>query len=332
MSLKMWGVVATLALLSSGCAATVPVAPPAASATESDLTLYAISDADLASLSDEQFAALSDQQIAALTQTQVAMLSESRRAAMTPSQRVALLLAHFSALTLPQVKALPPALFAALTPEQLRTLMPVHAQALTAEQLAALSPEQAAAAAAAAAAPDDAEGPSKALPPAPSGLAPAIYVVTINGLIDPFQRAGTQNFTAGQFGFTPSLRQPPVVVPRNPGIQFVPPPVFSKPLPGATPKPAAVDCEVRYVATQVSAQSIPTPLPSLSETVANPLLAPTSGPSPTAGPVLTTIATPPPAPTGTVTPPKIDDAPTAPRATLPPGAEPKDVAKKTYCN
>jgi hypothetical protein len=264
----VWSAVASLVLLTTGCAATVPVAPPAPSTAEPAVTLYAISDAELASLSDAQFGALSDQQIAALTQTQVASLSESRRAAMTPSQRVALLLAQFSALTIPQVKALPPALFAALTPEQLRTLMPVHAQALTAAQLAALSPEQAAAAAAAAAAPDDAEGPSKALPPTPAGLPAGKYVNSLDQLIFVVNERG-QTFSTGQFGYVSNVNAPPVVVPRSPGLKFTPPPVFSAPQPGATAKPTnIVDCEVRYVAMQNA---------PVAPTAPGPTTAPTTG-------------------------------------------------------
>jgi hypothetical protein len=253
MSLKVLSSVAIAALLATGCAGTMPVAPsaPAATATEPAPApvLQAISDADLAALTDAQFAALSDLQVAALSQAQVASLSEARLAAMTPSQRVSILLTQFSALTIPQVKALPPALFAAMTPEQIRTLMPVHAQAMTPEQLAALSPEQAAAAAQAIAAPDDAEGPSKSLPPAPKGLTPGLYVNVIDGLINLSNKGGTQTFSTGQFGFTPSFSQPPVVVPVNPGIKFTPPPVFTAPTPAGganAAKTNSPDCEVRY--------------------------------------------------------------------------------------
>lgn len=95
-------------------------------------------------------------------------------------------------------------------------------------------------------------------PPAPrSGptLPPGLYVQVIDGLINLSNAAGTQNFSAGQFGFTPSINQPPVVVPKNPGLQFTPPPAFnqSAAAPGANgPSGAAsgaasgaVDCMVR---------------------------------------------------------------------------------------
>jgi hypothetical protein len=82
------------------------------------------------------------------------------------------------------------------------------------------------------------------------GLAPGLYVQVLDGLIHVTNPAGTQNFAAGQFGFTPNFRQPPVLLPVNPGMQFTPPPVFS-----ASPsssgsaaggsKPAAIDCVVR---------------------------------------------------------------------------------------
>jgi len=61
---------------------------------------------------------------------------------------------------------------------------------------------------------------------------------------------GSQNFTAGQFGFTPGFNQPPVILPNNPGLQFTPPPSFSNTggsqngTVGA--KAGNVDCIVRF--------------------------------------------------------------------------------------
>jgi hypothetical protein len=79
--------------------------------------------------------------------------------------------------------------------------------------------------------------------------APGLYVQVIDGLIHVANSAGTQNFAAGQFGYTASITHPPVVVPANPGMQFTPPPVFSQSTgPSATTGPAksnSVDCEVR---------------------------------------------------------------------------------------
>jgi hypothetical protein len=85
--------------------------------------------------------------------------------------------------------------------------------------------------------------------PNPNVRAPGLYVQVIDGLVHVTNPAGTQNFSAGQFGFTPSLNHPPVVVPTNPGIQFTPPPVFSAMTgPSSTTGPkgsTTVDCEVR---------------------------------------------------------------------------------------
>ncbi|MFA9217341.1 MAG: FecR domain-containing protein [Sphingomonadaceae bacterium] len=93
-----------------------------------------------------------------------------------------------------------------------------------------------------------AQGPSPA--PVPGTLPPGLYVQVIDGLINVSNRGGTQNFAAGQFGFTPTPLQPPVVVPKNPGLQFTPPPAFSAPPPvagagSASSKSNTVDCEVR---------------------------------------------------------------------------------------
>jgi hypothetical protein len=87
-------------------------------------------------------------------------------------------------------------------------------------------------------------------PPGPGagGLAPGLYVHVIDGIINLSNKGGTQNFSAGQFGFTASLVQPPVIVPTNPGIKFTPPPAFSAPPSsnsGSGTKPKTVDCEVR---------------------------------------------------------------------------------------
>lgn len=85
--------------------------------------------------------------------------------------------------------------------------------------------------------------------PSTPGLAPGLYVSVIDGAISLSNKGGSQGFTAGQFGFTASVTQPPVVVPANPGLQFTLPPVFSLPTPtvgaSAPAKSNAVDCEVR---------------------------------------------------------------------------------------
>jgi hypothetical protein len=82
------------------------------------------------------------------------------------------------------------------------------------------------------------------------GLAPGLYVHVLDGLIQVSNPAGVQSFAPGQFGFTPNFRQPPVLLPVDPGIKFTPPPVFSASpsSSGSTAggsKPAAIDCVVR---------------------------------------------------------------------------------------
>jgi hypothetical protein len=86
-------------------------------------------------------------------------------------------------------------------------------------------------------------------PPSPSSLNPGLYVQVLDGAINVSNSGGSQNFTAGQFGFTPSFQQPPVILPSNPGLQFTPPPSFSSTTGsqgGASgSKPGDVDCQVR---------------------------------------------------------------------------------------
>lgn len=82
----------------------------------------------------------------------------------------------------------------------------------------------------------------------PDGLTPGLYVHVIDGMISLTNKGGSQNFAAGQFGYTANFAQPPVVLPSNPGIRFTPPPTFSSTnsnTPGSPGKAAAVDCEVR---------------------------------------------------------------------------------------
>jgi hypothetical protein len=80
-------------------------------------------------------------------------------------------------------------------------------------------------------------------------LPPGLYVQVIDGLINVTNKGGSQNFAAGQFGFTPTPSQAPVFVPKDPGLQFTLPKAFSAPPPvsgsSSAPKSNAVDCEVR---------------------------------------------------------------------------------------
>jgi hypothetical protein len=87
-------------------------------------------------------------------------------------------------------------------------------------------------------------------PPNLPKLSPGLYVQVIDGLINLSNKGGSMNFSAGQFGFTPSFTQPPVIVPQNPGIHFAPPPAFN--MSSAADSTASnsgksnnIDCEVR---------------------------------------------------------------------------------------
>ena len=82
------------------------------------------------------------------------------------------------------------------------------------------------------------------------GRAPGLYVQVLDGMVSLSNQGGSQNFAAGQFGYTPNITQPPVILPQNPGMQFSPPPAFSAstdPQAGSDDAAAsnAVDCEVR---------------------------------------------------------------------------------------
>lgn len=83
----------------------------------------------------------------------------------------------------------------------------------------------------------------------PEGRAPGLYVQVLDGMINVSNRGGALNFSAGQFGYTPSMNLPPVIVPSNPGMQFTPPPSFSSSSGPAGGSPgngdAAINCEVR---------------------------------------------------------------------------------------
>ncbi|HCN87612.1 MAG TPA: iron dicitrate transport regulator FecR [Oxalobacteraceae bacterium] len=91
-------------------------------------------------------------------------------------------------------------------------------------------------------------GPAQNIP-GKFALPPGLYVQVIDGMINVSNNGGSQSFAAGQFGYTASVIQLPVIVPSNPGMQFTPPPAFSsKPPPkgsAAGAKSNTVDCEVR---------------------------------------------------------------------------------------
>jgi hypothetical protein len=70
----------------------------------------------------------------------------------------------------------------------------------------------------------------------------------LDGLINVQNGGGSQNFAAGQFGFTPNFQVPPIILPVNPGMQFSPPPNFSagNPPNGNTSPPDNANCIVRF--------------------------------------------------------------------------------------
>jgi hypothetical protein len=93
------------------------------------------------------------------------------------------------------------------------------------------------------------EPPAVGAPPPP--LRPGLHLSVTDGAITVTNTGGALGFQAGQFGYVPSFKVPPVIVPENPGLQFVPPPAFSGstaggPVAGGGPVNAgSVDCEVR---------------------------------------------------------------------------------------
>jgi hypothetical protein len=93
-------------------------------------------------------------------------------------------------------------------------------------------------------------GGSNALPPSAPQLPPGLHVQVTDGMIVVTNSGGSLGFQAGQFGYVPSMNQPPVIVPPNPNMQFVPPPSFNAGAAGPTSVSGsvdrgAVDCVVR---------------------------------------------------------------------------------------
>jgi hypothetical protein len=82
-------------------------------------------------------------------------------------------------------------------------------------------------------------------------LPPGLHVAVLEGMIVVTNAGGATSFPAGQFGFVPSMHQPAVVLPKNPGLQFAPPPAFSngtggpQASQGSTPLRSGTDCIVR---------------------------------------------------------------------------------------
>lgn len=90
-------------------------------------------------------------------------------------------------------------------------------------------------------------------PAAPGGAqaptaAPGLYVQVIDGAVSLSNKGGSQPISAGQFGYTASPATPTVIMPKNPAVQFAPPPTFATstgPNASTAAKSSGVDCEVR---------------------------------------------------------------------------------------
>jgi hypothetical protein len=87
-------------------------------------------------------------------------------------------------------------------------------------------------------------------PSGPPLLAPGLHLQVTDGAIIVTNTGGSLGFQAGQFGYVPNVNQPPVIVPSNPNIQFVPPPSFNAGSGGPTASTGsgqgqATDCIVR---------------------------------------------------------------------------------------
>jgi hypothetical protein len=83
-------------------------------------------------------------------------------------------------------------------------------------------------------------------------LAPGLHLSVTDGMIVVSNIGGARDIAAGQFGFVPGANLPPVLVPPNSGLQFVPPPSFSggasgpqASLGGSSGEQQGVDCIVR---------------------------------------------------------------------------------------
>ena len=73
-----------------------------------------------------------------------------------------------------------------------------------------------------------------------------LYVLVQDGMINVKNGGGSQNYTAGQYGFTGGFQQPPIILPGDPGIKFNPPGSFSSTDQGNNgAKPSEIDCIVR---------------------------------------------------------------------------------------
>lgn len=89
---------------------------------------------------------------------------------------------------------------------------------------------------------------AQSAPPQP-GRPTGLYVQVLDGRINVSNNGGSLDFVPGQFGYAPSMNQPPIQLPANPGMQFAPPPAFSSNTNaqgvGEDSSSAGAECEVR---------------------------------------------------------------------------------------
>jgi len=103
---------------------------------------------------------------------------------------------------------------------------------------------------------DYAAVPETVAAPAPLSSAPVtdlrtagLYVHILDGMIVVVNPGGSQTMSTGQFAYVGAAATPPVMLPRNPGLMYTPPPTFQAPGSGSRPPVGSnvggVDCEVR---------------------------------------------------------------------------------------
>jgi hypothetical protein len=122
---------------------------------------------------------------------------------------------------------------------------------------------------------------------------PGLNVLVLDGQIVLSNQGANLSFSAGQFGFTAQLRTPPVVVPPNPGLRFVPPPVLSIQVKTQPVQPSLVTTDalgggaaqalgspldIKVVATNPDAAAQQVPLPAALADVQVQLLLPVPTP------------------------------------------------------
>ncbi len=130
----------------------------------------------------------------------------------------------------------------------------------------------------------------------PGAPAPGLYVNVVSGLVTLNNLGVSQYFSVGQFGFIPNFVSPPVVLPTNPNILFIPPPSFSSSSTATGGSGPAVSMSIDQIDAMVSGKAASTPAPAVS-TPAKPASTPATTVSTPAKPA----STPPPSSSSSVT-------------------------------